>query len=210
MKKIALTAFICLLPLSAFAHPHVFADAKLEVVEGPNKTLLELKHTWYFDEVFSSSVMMDYDKNTDLKLEPDELADISNTVVNSLADYSYYTLVTVNGKDVVMAHPHYIKADFKDNRLLITFAIKPERPLPLKGNISVGAYDPSLYTALDFASDSDFKLDGKDLNACKHAVIRPDPDQIISQNQASLTDSFFSDPTTIPSKLVATRLDVTC
>jgi ABC-type uncharacterized transport system substrate-binding protein len=174
MKKAALAALMCLTPIPALAHPHVFADAKLEVVEGPDKTLLELKHTWYFDEVFSSSVMMDYDKNTDLKLEPDELADISNTVVNSLADYSYYTLVTLNG------------------------------------NISVGAYDPSLYTALDFAKDSDFKLDGKDLNACKHAVVRPDPDQIISQNQASLTDSFFNDPTTIPSKLVATRLDLSC
>ena len=52
----------------------------------------------------------------------------------------------------------------------------------------------------------------KDLPAnCTRAVIRPDPDEAISQNQASLTDEFFTDPTgTDLSKIFATRLELTC
>jgi ABC-type uncharacterized transport system substrate-binding protein len=41
--------------------------------------------------------------------------------------------------------------------------------------------------------------------------VRPDPDDVISQNNASLTDAFFNDPTgTDMSKLFATRLELTC
>jgi len=41
--------------------------------------------------------------------------------------------------------------------------------------------------------------------------VRPDPDEIIAQNQSSLTDAFFNDPTgTDMTKLFATRLELQC
>ena len=47
--------------------------------------------------------------------------------------------------------------------------------------------------------------------SCTRAVIRPDPDEAISQNQANLTDAFFNDPTgTDMSKIFATKLELTC
>ncbi|MGO7623998.1 DUF1007 family protein, partial [Rhizobium ruizarguesonis] len=47
--------------------------------------------------------------------------------------------------------------------------------------------------------------------ACKHQVVRPDAEEVISQNKQSLTDAFFNDPNgTNMSKLFATRLEVTC
>ena len=40
-------------------------------------------------------------------------------------------------------------------------------------------------------------------------MIRPDPDEAISQNQANLTDAFFNDPTgTDLSKIFATKLEL--
>ena len=42
-------------------------------------------------------------------------------------------------------------------------------------------------------------------------MIRPDPDDAIAQNQSTLTDAFFNDPTgTDLSKIFATKLELDC
>ena len=77
--------------------------------------------------------------------------------------------------------------------------------------MSFGVYDPTMYTAMDFPTDSDLAPIGDQLNACEHKVVRPDPDEVLSQNQASLTDAFFNDPTgTDMSKMFATRIEFKC
>ncbi|PNQ22509.1 DUF1007 domain-containing protein [Rhizobium sp. YIC5082] len=211
-RRILLLAVgLACVPVAAVAHPHIFAEARMEIVEGPNGTVQEVRNIWRFDEMFSASVVMDYDKNSDLKLDKDELAEIGNTVKESLAEYSYYTFITANGKPVEFGKPDAIHVDYKDNQILMFFSVKPTKPLAVKGKLSFGAWDPTMYTAIDFAKDGDIATEGKDLNACKHHVVRPDPDEVISQNQSSLTDAFFNDPTgTDMTKLFATRLEISC
>lgn len=210
-SAIAAVAALLLAPVAANAHPHIFVEARLEVVAGNNGQIAELRNVWRFDEVFSSSVLLDFDKNSNLKLDPDELKAVGKTVRQSLADFDYYTNMTDNGKHIEVSPPDVINVDFKNNQLLMFFAVKPATPMPLKGTLSFGVYDPSLYTSIDFATDKDMVLIGDGFKTCKHDVVRPDPDQVIAQNQKSLTDAFFNDPTgTNMSKLFATRIDITC
>lgn len=200
-----------LLPAVAQAHPHIFAEARLEVVTTDDGTVSELRNVWRFDEVFSSSVLLDFDKNTNLKLDADELAELGEIMRASLADFDYFTTVTVDGKDTAIRRPEVINVSFDDNQILIFFAVTPENPLPLKGKLAFGIYDPSMYTAIDFPTDEDLVAQGKAANACKRQVVRPDPDEIIAQNSATLTEAFFNDPSgTDMSKLFATRLELTC
>lgn len=210
-STIAAVAALLLAPAAANAHPHIFVEARLEIVAGDNGQIAELRNVWRFDEVFSSSVLLDFDKNSNLKLDPDELKAVGKTVRQSLADFDYYTNMTDNGKHIEVSPPDVINVDFKNNQLLMFFAVKPATPMPLKGTLSFGVYDPSLYTSIDFATDKDLVMIGNGFKACKHEVVRPDPDQVIAQNQKSLTDAFFNDPTgTNMSKLFATRIDITC
>ncbi|MBB4299183.1 ABC-type uncharacterized transport system substrate-binding protein [Rhizobium leguminosarum] len=206
-----MAALLSLAPAAAFAHPHIFVEARLEVVADKDGSVEELRNVWRFDEVFSSSVVMDFDKNTDLKLEPNELAEVGKTVKQSLAEYDYYMNLTINGKNITVQKPDIIHVDYKDGQLLMFFAVKPAEKMPLKGRLTFGVYDPSLYTSIDFPTDNELSLVGDGFKACKHQVVRPDADQVISQNKQSLTDAFFNDPTgTNMSKLFATRLEVTC
>ena len=210
-SRFALAAALSLLPLPALAHPHIFAEARLEIVSDDSATVTELRNVWRFDDLFSASVLLDFDKNSNGTLDPDELAEVGQTVLDSLAEYNYYTTISDNGKQVQVAKPSEITADFKDNQLLLIFAAKPAEPLPLKGRLSFGVYDPTLYTAIDFPTDGDLAVVGNGLSACSHKVVRPDPDEVIAQNQSSLTDAFFNDPTgTDMSKLFATRIEFTC
>jgi len=203
-------ALLAMAPAAVLAHPHVFADARLEVVAGPDGKIQELHNVWRFDEVFSSQVLLDFDKNTNLVLDPAELAEVGETVRTSLEEYGYYTTLTQDGKTVAVAKPEVINVDYKDGQLLMFFAIKPAVPMPLKGKLTFGVYDPTLYASIDFPGDEDLVLLG-DFKACKHKVVRPDPDEVIAENQSSLTDAFFTDPTgTDMSKLFATRMEVTC
>lgn len=209
-KLLPLAALSALAPVAAMAHPHVFADARLEVVAGADGNIQELHNVWRFDEVFSSSVLMDFDKNTNLVLDPPELEEIGKTVLASLQEFNYYTTLTVDGKLIGVAKPDVINVDYKDGQILMFFAVKPAAPMPLKGKLTFGVYDPTLYASMDFPSDEDLVLIG-DFKACKHTVVRPDADTVIAENKSTLTDAFFTDPTgTDMSKLFATRMEVTC
>ncbi len=202
---------LSLIPMAAQAHPHIFAEARLEVVAGKDGKISELRNVWRFDEMFSSSVLMDFDKNSNLKLDPDELAEVGQTVLESLEEYHYYTTITENGKVVSVAKPDSINVDFKDGQLLMFFVIKPGEAMPLKGKLTFGVYDPTMYAAMDFPDDTDLTVVGDGFGACKHQVVRPDADEVLAENKDTLTDAFWNDPTgTDMSKLFATRLELTC
>ena len=210
VMTIAALAAACL-PLPAIAHPHIFAEARLEVVAGTDGNIAELHNVWRFDEVFSSSVLLDFDKNTDLKLDAKELAALGEVMRKSLGDYHYFTTITLNGATVGVQKPDVIHVSLDGNQLLVLFAVKPEKPVPLKGRLTFGVYDPSMYTSIDFPTDGDLNVKGDGFSHCQHKVVRPDADEVISQNSKSLTDAFFNDPTgTDMSKLFATRLELTC
>lgn len=195
---------------NANAHPHVFADARLDVTVNSDGTVQKLAHVWRFDDLFSSTVLVEFDKNGDLALNDSELGELSKTINESIAEYRYFQTVLKNGKDVVMNPPKHLIADFQDNQLLIIFESEPKEPLKLDGKVSFGVYDPTFYTAIDYADDKDLQIAGLPAS-CKSAVIRPDADEALAANQSTLTDAFFNDPTgTDMSKIFATRLEVTC
>ncbi len=214
-KGRALTAVIAAGTVTLFsqagasAHPHVFAEARLDVTV-ENDNVATLHHVWRFDDLFSSTVLVEFDKNGDMKLDEDELKEVAETVYASLADFGYFQLVTQDGKDVAMQAPDKLIADFVDNQLIILFESKPKSALPLKGTVDFGVYDPTFYTAIEFTEDEYMAVDGLPAS-CQRSVIRPDPDEAIAQNQSTLTDAFFNDPTgNDMSKIFATRLEVTC
>ena len=195
---------------AALAHPHVFAEARLDVVLSAEGAVKSLQHLWRFDDVFSSTVLVEFDKNGDLKLDEAELGAVSQTVKDSLAEYGYFQVVTAGGKDVAMSKPDRLIADFKDNQLIILFESTPAAPMPLTGKLTFGVYDPTFYTAIDFTEDSYLKVDGMP-GRCKSTVVRPDPDEALAANQGTLTDAFFNDPAgTNMSKIFATRLELEC
>src|SRR5690606_23509564 len=120
-----------LVPTVALPHPHVFAEARLELSIAPDGTVQQLAHVWRFDDVFSSTVLMEFDKSGDLQLDRQELIDLGHVINGSISEFKYFQTILDNGKDIKMARPTDHAADFTDNRLLIVFTSKPEKPLKL-------------------------------------------------------------------------------
>lgn len=192
------------------AHPHIFAEASLEVMVGADRKVESLRHVWRFDDMFSSTVLLEFDANADLKLDEEELATVGSVVLESLAEFDYFQFVTSGGKDVAMSPPEQIVALFEDSQLIILFESRPVDKLVLDSVADFGVYDPTFYTAIDFYEDANLVVT-KLPDGCARAVVRPDPDEAIAQNQQSLTDAFFNDPSGVDySKLFATRLELNC
>ena len=206
----ALAACATAVAAPAFAHPHVFAEANLEVAVGPDGNVEALRHVWRFDDLFSSTVLLEFEANADLELDSAELDEVGKVIHASLAEFDYFQIVTVGGKDVRMHPPEKIMVNYEDNQLIVLFESKPAEPLQLDGTVGFGVYDPTFYTAIDFYEDENLVV--SDLpQGCTRSVVRPDPDEAIAMNQESLTEAFFNDPTgNDMSKLFATRLELNC
>ncbi|MCT7377542.1 DUF1007 family protein [Chelativorans sp. EGI FJ00035] len=194
----------------ALAHPHVFAEARLDITVSEDSKVEALRHVWRFDDLFSSTVLVEFDQNQDLELDADELKEVANVVHESLAEFDYFQIVTADGRDVAMQPPEKLIADFTDQQLIILFESRPKEPLELEGKLDFGVYDPTFYTAIDFTEDSYMAVENLP-QGCSREVIRPDPDEAIAQNQQTLTDAFFNEPGgNNLSKIFATKLEIQC
>lgn len=215
MIRIAAFAFSCVagflgFAASALAHPHVFADARLEVAVADDGTVEVMRHVWRFDEVFSSTVLLEFDSDTDNRMEDPELEEVASVVTESLAEFNYFQTILVGGESVEVKPVNDMKAMFQDGQLIIFFTTQPAKPVNINSSPSFGVYDPTFYTAIDFPDDSQMVLEGAP-ESCAHQMVVPDPDEALAQNQATLTDAFFNDPqATNWSKLLATRMEVSC
>ncbi len=178
----------------AGAHPHVFVDANLEFVRNSDGAIIELRNFWRFDELFSSTVLLDYDANGDNKLDKKELDAVSKTVSSSISEYSYYTEMRYNGQPVKFDGPASIAVDYQDGQILMSFSLKPESPIETRsGKFKVAVADSTIYVALEFASEAAVQIKGGG-TACTVTIDRPDFDKLIKQSQQTLTEQFFNNP----------------
>ena len=195
----------------AFAHPHVFAETKTEIIGKAGK-LEAMRHVWRFDEFFSATVQLEFDKDGDNKMGDAELAAIAATIKKSTAEFNFFQNVYDNGREVAMTVPGDMTIGFEGPSMILIFESKPSREVALAGDLSFGIFDETFYTSLDFINDTDLSGQGFP-EVCSFKVVRPNPDEAIAQNQGTLTEQFFSDKDqgiSDFSKMFATRLEAKC
>ncbi|WP_279482578.1 DUF1007 family protein [Aureimonas sp. SK2] len=200
--------------LPASAHPHVFADSRMEIVGTADGMLSSVRNIWRFDELFSSSVVVDFDKNGNGTLDDDEVQAVAETVRQSIAEWDFYTFVSIGNRDLKLTPPADIRGLFDHGQLLLFFEMKPTEPVDLKAApVTFSVYDESYFVAFDFADENAFQL--LDLpKTCTKAYTRPDPDEDASEWMNSV--SMLKPGQSIPedgvnfSQLLATRVDVSC
>ncbi len=188
---------MALAPGLALAHPHVFVEANLEIVRDAAGEITELRNVWRFDELFSSTVLLDYDDDGDGKLSNKELDEVSKTVTESIGEYDFYTKVRLDGRPRKFISPKKILVDYLDGQILMLFALKMAEPVPVVGHhVHIAISDPTYYVDMELASESAIKINGNG-TACKVKIERPDFDKLYAQNSDAQTEAFFNNPNTV-------------
>lgn len=198
----------------ALAHPHVFADSRMEIVGDASANLLTIRNIWRMDELFSSSVLVDFDKNANNTLDPDELAEIGETVRQSIAEWDFYTLITIAGRPVRMQPPEQIRALYQDHQLLLFFEMKAGEPVNLaEQTVTFSTFDDSFFVAFDYEDETAFELLDLPENCTRQFAI-PDPDAAAAEWMAQISmlrpDEKVPDDGIDYSKALAIHADVSC
>ena len=177
----------------ASAHPHVFVEANIEIVRDDKGYFTELRQVWRFDELFSTTVTLDYDENVDGVLDEKELKKVMDTVKESIAEYDFYTAIRAGNKALEFYEPDEINAYFEDGKMIMFLAVEPSKPFDLsKAPLRVSASDTSYYVAFDFGKEN-VSISGN-TKGCVTNVTHPDFDKLYADNSEFLTESFFNDP----------------
>jgi ABC-type uncharacterized transport system substrate-binding protein len=144
----------------AFAHPHVWVDAKAEIVFDAKGEITNVRHSWRFDPDFSAYATVNLDANNDGKLSEEELKPLADTNMDALKDYDYFTYLYVGTKKVAFAKPTVYRLEFQDDRLTLFYTLPLNEPLALRGNAMLEIGDPEYFVAISLVSGEEVKLDG--------------------------------------------------
>lgn len=198
----------------ALAHPHVFIDAHVEIVGDEAAHFVALRNVWRFDELFSSSVVVDFDSNANGTLDADELEQVAETIRGSIAEWGFYTFVELGSRDVKLKEPDVIHALYEDGQLILFFEMPVTETVDLKTqSIKVSNFDESFFVAFDFPGDNAFQLIGLP-NACSKALHVPDEDEAAKQWMDQIAnlgpDEEVGDGATAFADVMATRMEVSC
>lgn len=193
--KIFFSSLALLLGSTLFptAHPHVFVEASMELVINKKGQFTELRHVWRFDELFSSTLILDYDTNGNGALDKDEIDEITKTIHESIGEYDFYTALR-SGKDVINFYePDKLNAYMEDGKMIMFFSIEPENPHDFKkAPLRISASDTSYYVAFEFSKESIILKENAE--KCTAKVTVPNYDELYASNSETLSEAYFSNP----------------
>ena len=76
---------------SLAAHPHVFVEARSKLVFDDSGEAVAVQHVFRFDDAFTAFAIQGFDKNNDGIYSREELSELADVNVESMADFGYFT-----------------------------------------------------------------------------------------------------------------------
>jgi len=158
----------------AAAHPHVFIDNAVTFVFTGDK-ITGLHMLWTFDEVFSETLLEDFDADRDGSFSAAEIAKIKKTSLPSLKEFDYFTHLWVDGKpfksfdvtDLMVTH----KGDSVSYDMQITLATPLD---PRRGKFEAAIFDDTYYVEVGLHSPGPVRFKGIPEGSCKYSVKEDD------------------------------------
>jgi ABC-type uncharacterized transport system substrate-binding protein len=173
---------------AAAAHPHVYVNARAELVFDQQGQIDAVRHVWTFDQSYSAFATMGLDANKDGKLSREELAELAKVNVESLGDFQYFSFGKASGRKLEFEAPRDYWLEHHNDALTLFFT------LPLKGRAPAKAfalevYDPTYFVAFAFDDVDNAVVLSAAPAGCSVSVRRPPKTDLGAI--ARLGESFF-------------------
>ncbi|MBI3445919.1 MAG: DUF1007 family protein [Magnetospirillum sp.] len=173
MFRLLTALLLALLPVAVQAHPHVLNDVHA-LVEFKEGKIVSLYMGWKFDPIFSASLLKDFDKNKNNRLDPDEIRDIEREAFADTKDQGFFTYARIGDKPVTWKSATDFKVVGLKDSLMYAFRLNLPVPVdPRKDSFSFTTYEETFYIDMDFPTDNAVTLTGEGSAGCR-ATIAPD------------------------------------
>ncbi len=141
-------------PGKSEAHPHVFMDCELTFVFGDNG-LKGIRQDWVFDEMFAAMILGEHDKDSNLKISPEEQESIYNGAFINLRGFNYFTHLKLDGKRLKVEDAEEFRAYINEGFLHYEFFLPCKIPFDgKKHRLQTAVFDDSYYTAIFVSMDN--------------------------------------------------------
>lgn len=134
----------------AAAHPHVFVDARAEIVFNTAGEITAIRHIWQFDEAFTAFAIQGLDANNDGKLSDAELKPLAKVNVDSLKEYGFFTWLRQGKKSFPFVQPTEYWLEFHSARLTLFYTLPLRKPVAIHGKATLEVFDPEYFVAFTF------------------------------------------------------------
>jgi ABC-type uncharacterized transport system substrate-binding protein len=133
--------------------------------------LAGFKMRWGFDEMFSSMIAGDYDRNQNGRFESEEVQTIKKEAFDYISNTNYFTFIKINGKPFEVKYIKDFIAILENNKLIYEFFVPCHvASMDRFKEIIVATYDPSYYTAIFFAKNQPVSLSFSEPYEVKSAI----------------------------------------
>ena len=182
---LALIAALGLFAQPAAAHPHVWITSTSELIYGVDGAITGIRHSWRFDDMFSTYALQDIQPKTKGVYTREELAPLAQVNVDSLKEFDFFTFAKTARaapKQEFLEPTDYF-LEYKDGALILNFTLPFKEPLKSK-QLALEIYDPTYFVGFDLAKEP-ISLKGAPAD-CKTSVQRPG-----KPSQAPLSEKSF-------------------
>ncbi len=164
------------------AHPHNWIDLKSDFTIDSQFRLTQIKQIWKFDNFYSMITLADV--LNEHKDEEKGLNIVARKMITDLADYNYFSLLTINGRSVPLPAPteYRLFSEHEDTtqflKMEILFDLAPQIPI---GNRAIEwqVFDPTYYIAMMHSESSNISVTGNQSIDCSSTVEQPNPTEDI-------------------------------
>ncbi|MDN3525862.1 DUF1007 family protein [Halomonas sabkhae] len=188
-----------LLPATASAHPHVWADISVRVELDEQGRVEALRQRWRLDPFYSLMLLEELNGAEGEKPMEARLDQLGGEIRSNLAPKGYFTEVRHAGEPVELDEVTEYTTMARDDRVEFHFRLPFAEPLPLAAvadddTLRYRIYDPSYYIEMihEINEDQTPRDDALVIDApdCTTRIIRaePDPEMVAKAAQLDRTD----------------------
>jgi ABC-type uncharacterized transport system substrate-binding protein len=154
--KYTFTIIISFFSLPLLAHPHVFIDNRVSVIFDDDG-LKGFKHEWIFDEMFSSTIIREFDLDADGKFNEKEIESVLSGAFSNLKEYNYFTDIDINGHRFEIKEFEGFHAVIDSGVLVYEFFLPCEVTASHENQeVTIAVYDPTYFVQVLWASEEPF------------------------------------------------------
>ena len=155
----------------AQAHPHVWITARSEVIYAPDGSVSGVRHTWTFDDMFSTYALQGIEARTKGAWSREELAELAKTNVESLKEFGFFTFARADGSKEKFLEPVDYYLEYKDALLTLNFTLPMKTPVKAK-SLVLEVFDRGFFIDFKFADQEPVRLVGAPAD-CRMTFQRP-------------------------------------